>query len=59
MPLFIGVSKASKYHDSLMRSLILYIEKKENRDKFARELQDMVRKYEQESQRIVPPVFTE
>ncbi len=59
MPLFIGVSKASEYHDSLMRSLIVYIEKKENRDKFARELQEMVRKYEQKSMQTVPPVFTE
>ena len=59
MPLFVGVSKASKYHDSLMRSLIVYIEKKENRDKFAKDLQDMVRKYEQESMRTVPPIFTE
>ncbi len=59
MPLFIGVSKASKYHDSLMRSLIVYIENKENRDKFAKDLQNMVRKYEQESMRTVPPIFTE
>ena len=59
MPLFIGVSKASKYHDSLMRSLIVYIESKENRDKFAKDLQNMVRKYEQESMRTVPPIFTE
>ena len=59
MPLFIGVSKASKYHDSLMRSLIVYIEKKENRDKFAKDLQDMVHRYEQESMRTVPPIFTE
>ena len=59
MPLFIGVSKASKYHDSLLRSLTAYVEKKENRDKFSRDLQDIVREYERKSLRTVPPILTE
>lgn len=57
MPLFIGVSKASKYHSFLVQRLTKFTDNKENIAKINQQLNQAIAEYEAESLRTVPPIF--
>lgn len=58
MPMFIGVSKASPHHKSLLQSLMKFADKEENRKILSDSLANKIKEYEQKSLRITPPIFT-
>lgn len=58
MPMFIGVSKVSPHHKSLLQSLMKFAEKEKNRQILSDALANKVKEYEQKSLRVTPPIFT-
>ena len=58
IPLFIGVSKASKNRAFLIGRLGKYLEKKEVQEKFKKHLLNVIHEFEVLNNSITPPMYT-